>query len=360
MARIASDPMLDIQPDFASPTFEGLRNRIIGATQTTHDEVAADLIAAWQQDRNLRVVAWTRQIDEDAHLAAEAARAEREQEDQERVRLELEAEAEKKKPKINDFTVGTAVGDTLTPRPSQYAIHKLKSFEYIELWYFSPEGCKATSDEAKTSADDAFGFTKVEDFVALKPVASFKASRKAIQDHGLEWRQFDLAKNSFLLYINKLNWPEKHQRALTMFFMNIVAHPSRSEHFGEQTLLLYAARVRRDWHDTLILNNAFDISVFNPTLLRNMNEEVWNKARHESLTEVSFLPLAHYVNHLSNSTPPQFSPHFAFNHSCCFHLLPFYRFHSVYLCSRCLCFCSRYRSPCFRFLCFRFLCFCYL
>ncbi|KAG2154222.1 uncharacterized protein EDB93DRAFT_1239585 [Suillus bovinus] len=290
MARIATNPALDIQPDFASPTFELLRNRIIGGTQTTHQEVAADLIAAWQQDRNLRSIAWVEQETEDARLAAEAAQAEHEHLEQERLRIEQETEAElreveKKKPKINDFKSGMAVGDTLTPRPSQYAIHKLKTFEYVELWYFSPDGCKETSDEAKSTADDTFGFAKVDDFVALKPVASFKASRKAIQDHSLEWRQFDLAKNNFLLYINKLNWPEKHQRALTMFFMNIVAHPSRSEPFGERALLLYTARVRRDWHDLLVLDNAFDISVFNLLLLKNMTEEIWNKTRFESLTE---------------------------------------------------------------------------
>ncbi|KAG1789993.1 uncharacterized protein HD556DRAFT_755777 [Suillus plorans] len=308
MARIASDPAFDIQPDFSSPTFEGLRVRIIGGTQTTHEEVATELITAWQLDRDLRVTAWKRQVDEDAELAADAARVAREQANQERLRLEHEAEmelreAEKKKPKINDFQTGTAVGDTLTPRPSQYAIHKLKSFEYVELWYFSPDGCKTTADDAKTSAEDTFGLAKVDDFVALKPVASFKASRKAVQDHNLEWRQFDLAKNSFLLHINKLKWPEKHQRALTMFFMNIVAHPYRSEHFGEQALLLYAARVRRDWHDTLVLNNAFDISIFNLTLLKNMSEEVWNRARHESLTEVSSSKIVALSNSASDCTP---------------------------------------------------------
>jgi hypothetical protein len=294
MARIASDPALDIQPDFSSATFEGLRNRIIGHTQTTHEEVATELATAWQQDRNLRLTAWARQVEEDTRLTAEAAQAEVEQAqlEQDRLRLEQEAEtelreAEKKKPKINDFKSGIVVGDTLTPRPSQYAIHKLKSYEFVELWYFSPEGCKEASDEAKSNLEDTFGLTRVDDFVALKPVASARPSRKVIQDHSLEWRQFDLAKNSFLLYINKLSWPEKHQRALTMFFMNIVTHPYRSEPFGDRTLLLYAARVRRDWHDSLTLNNAFDISIFNLTLMKNMAEEIWNKARLDSLVEVS-------------------------------------------------------------------------
>lgn len=290
MPRIASDPALDIEPDFTSATFEGIRNRIIGNTQLTHDEAANELATGWQQDRDIRLAAWTLQVNEETRLAAEAAQAERELLEQERVLLEQEAEkerreTEKKKPKINDFQAGASVGDTLTHRPSQYAIHKLKSFEYVELWYFSPDGCREAADEAKSAADSTFGFTKVDDFIALKPVAAFKPSRKVIQDHSLEWRQFDMAKNSFLLYMNKLKWPEKHQRAITMFFMNVVSHPQRSEPFGERALLLYAARVRRDWHDTLALDNAFDISVFNTTLLKNLAEEVWNKLRLESLTE---------------------------------------------------------------------------
>ncbi|KAG1776943.1 hypothetical protein EV702DRAFT_1045645 [Suillus placidus] len=222
MAHIASDPALDIEPDFASISFQGIRNRIIGNTQTTHDEAANELITGWRQDRDIRLAAWTLQVNEATRLATEAARVEQERVDQERLLAEQEAEderqeVEKKKPKINDFKVGTSVSDTLLHRPSQYAVHKLKSFEYVELWYFSPDGCKDTADEAKSSTDRTFGFTKVDDFIALKAVAAFKPSRKAIQDHSLEWRQFDMAKNSFLLYINKLNWPEKHQRALTMF-----------------------------------------------------------------------------------------------------------------------------------------------
>ncbi|KAG0694955.1 hypothetical protein DFH29DRAFT_838020, partial [Suillus ampliporus] len=291
MARIASDPALDIEPDFTSVTFEGIRNRIIGNSQLTHAEAANELATGWQQDRDIRLAAWMQQTNEEALLVLEAAQAEHARLEQERLLLEQEAEnerkeTEKKKPKINDFKVGTSVGDTLTPRPSQYAIHKLKSFEYVELWYFSPDGCKETADEAKSSADGTYGFTKVDDFIALKPVASFKPSHKVVQDHSLEWRQFDMAKNSFLLHINKLNWPEKHQRAIMMFFMNIVSHPQRAEPFGERALLLYAARVRRDWHDSLTLDNAFDISVFNLSLLRNLAEEVWNKSRLESLAEL--------------------------------------------------------------------------
>ncbi|KAG1744625.1 uncharacterized protein EDB91DRAFT_1246740 [Suillus paluster] len=265
MARIASDLVLDIEPDFVSKTFQGIRNCIIGNTQVTHDKAANELITGWRQDQDIRLAAWTLQ-------------------------------AEKKKPKINDFKAGVSVNDTLTHCPSQYAIHKLKSFECVELWYFSPDSCKDTADEAKSSADSTFGFTKVNDFVALKAVTAFKPSRKAIQDHSLEWRQFDMAKNSFLLYINKLNWLEKHQCTITMFFMNVVSHPQCAEPFGKHALLLYAACVHWDWHDTLTLDNTFDIGVFNAMLLKNLTKEVWNKSCIESLTEVCTPPQLKSLN----------------------------------------------------------------
>lgn len=147
MACIASNPALDVEPDFTSPTFEGLRNCIIGNSQTTHAEAANELTVGWQQDHDIRITAWNQQATEDARLAAEQAQTAREVLEQEERTREQEAEnerreAEKKKPKINDFKVGTSVGNTLTPRPSQYAIHKLKSFEYVELRYFSPDSAK--------------------------------------------------------------------------------------------------------------------------------------------------------------------------------------------------------------------------
>ncbi|KAG1746845.1 hypothetical protein EDB19DRAFT_1826241 [Suillus lakei] len=236
MACIASDPALDIEPDFASATFTGLRNCIIRNTQTTHDKAANELMAGWQQDHDICVAAWTLQVNEEAQLAAEAAQVKHEYLKQEQLLLDH------------------SIVEKLLMKPNH-------------------------------QANGTFSFTKVEDFVALKSVVSFKPSRKAIQDHSLDWQQFDMAKNSFLLDINKLNWPEKHQHAITMFFITIISHPQCSEPFGERALLLYAVHVQRDWHDTLVLDNAFDISIFNPTLLKNLAKEVWNKAHFESLTE---------------------------------------------------------------------------
>ncbi|KAG2061374.1 hypothetical protein BDR06DRAFT_870610, partial [Suillus hirtellus] len=54
--------------------------------------------------------------------------------------------------------------------------------------------------------NNTFSLDKVEDFIALKLVVSFKASHKAIQDHNLKWHQFDLTKNtSFYTSISSTN-----------------------------------------------------------------------------------------------------------------------------------------------------------
>lgn len=65
MACIASDPALDIEPDFTSATFDGIRNRIIGNSQLTHEEAANELSNGWKQDRDICVAAWTVQSNEE-------------------------------------------------------------------------------------------------------------------------------------------------------------------------------------------------------------------------------------------------------------------------------------------------------
>jgi len=104
-------------------------------------------------------------------------------------------ELEKKQPKINDFDDDKMVGDFVMPCPSQFALGKLKSFSFTELWYFTEEGC---SKAQEFLLEDAYGITRVDNLVALKPVTAFKASKNAIPDADLTWRQMNISKNMML------------------------------------------------------------------------------------------------------------------------------------------------------------------
>ena len=73
---------------------------------------------------------------------------------------------------MNAFDILKGVEDALAPRPAPFAINKLDNFEYVELWYFTPEGCADASDFSKSSADEAFGLAQIDDVMALKPISS--------------------------------------------------------------------------------------------------------------------------------------------------------------------------------------------
>ncbi|KDQ58868.1 hypothetical protein JAAARDRAFT_192448 [Jaapia argillacea MUCL 33604] len=157
-------------------------------------------------------------------------RAEKEQAEQRKLELEWDTEvkrweAEKKKPKLNDFDKGKIVGDVITPHPSPYALNKLQNFKLVKLFYFTHEGCLDATQHAHTTADDAFGLTKADGFVTLRPVAAFKALRNIVQDEDLTWDQMILAKDNMLNHMEQMGWSVKHVTALVTFFFNIECHP---------------------------------------------------------------------------------------------------------------------------------------
>ncbi|KAG1718453.1 hypothetical protein EDD22DRAFT_963840 [Suillus occidentalis] len=263
--------------------YRGWLNTLIDGGATGENTIA-QMTEGWRLECQERIDLWQQQVEEDARELqerAECEKAEKEAEEQEEW-----CEAEKKKPKINNFNSETPMADIIIPRPSQYAIQKIKNIEYVELWYFSPDGCHdsvAITSRSTLDSNDTFGFAKVDGIVALKTIASFKASQKALQDHDLSWHQFDLAKTSFLIHIKKSGWPEKHQQALALFFMLITNHEHRMRPWGEKTLLRYAGFVHREWHDWLAQNQGFNIGIFNNALYNTLSDDVWETERDKSL-----------------------------------------------------------------------------
>jgi hypothetical protein len=294
-----ADPSFEVCPDFAGDLFEGIRNDLVNATGTTHQAVADRLREAWEVGHETRVRDWNRQRDEAAQEEAEIERARVAREEEERTAKEAEAEKErleleKKKPKMNSFNATVTVGDAIAPRPSQYAIQKLNSFEYVELWYFSPDGCKEAMKTSRSIADDTFSLAKLDDQLTIRPSSAFKASRSAIPDHELSFSVFLRAKNLFLTQANSAKWPQTHLDALALFFWHLENHSIRNtSELGDLVILHYASRVRLDWHDRLKRDEGFNIGIINKTLLRSINEEIWDRVRSRTLVMVRIYPSEH-------------------------------------------------------------------
>ena len=83
---------------------------------------------------------------------------------------------------MKDLALNKPVRDTTQLHPSRYAIHKLEERDYVELHYFTLEGYTEATKHDCTIAQDAFTFTKADDSLLLKPMASHKPSNKVTPD----------------------------------------------------------------------------------------------------------------------------------------------------------------------------------
>ena len=295
MPRIETEPHLEVLPDHAGPEYLELRALMIN-TGLTEQEALDQLNTTWTRGHTTRIQSWDQQLNEDTQAEEERQRTLAEQQVEEQLQREREEEAEKrevekKRPKINDFQDDLMIDDFVAPRPSSYALRKIEEFEYVELYYFTQEGCVDAQENQQTQGEDTFGITKRDDSIQLQSISSLKASKNVIQDSELTWRQMTMGRTNFLAHLATAKWPEKHVNALTQFFLQLDMHHFRSRPHGERVLILYQARVRRDWHDKLKLKLAYNLAHINEGLLRSISDEIWDFVRSTEIKEVSNLSI---------------------------------------------------------------------
>ncbi|KAJ7059010.1 hypothetical protein C8F01DRAFT_1085467 [Mycena amicta] len=291
MARITRNPNLDVCPDFAGPIFQTARDVITAAdTNKTADDVVAEFTAAWQADWDTKKAAWDVQELADQAARDAADQAVRDEAAHRRAKLDAEIaaekkEADKKKPKLNDFDTNKGVSDSIAPRPAAFALRKLERYEYIELWYFTREGCTdaAVSAANKTINEDAFALAKIDDIVGLRLAGSFSASKNVVKDCDLTWEQLAFAKNSMLHQMTLLSWPAKHVESLANFWYNLETHPTRSMLHGDRIVITYQSEVRIEWHEALKRDQGFNIAHINDSLMRRASDKIWDSV-HETVS----------------------------------------------------------------------------
>jgi len=185
MNWIISDPAFEVMPDFTSAIFLQMRTLLSNAQDITEAEAITQLSDTWTADNDARRVLWAQQQDADNQARLQEAEAQWTAEEAEPLPPQLDAV--NKKLKISDFDENKKVSNSLIPWPSTFALHKIDSGEYVELWYFTPEGCKDAANSLKSTADETFGLSKVDDVVTIRSVASSTASRNVIRDQDLYW-----------------------------------------------------------------------------------------------------------------------------------------------------------------------------
>jgi len=316
--RLATDPSTEVCPDFALDIYAPLRDDLQRGMAASNEDIVVRLDELWSHEHNERMRRWNTQQAAAAQAADEAKLQWQAQEAEAQQLAEQEAEWEcseaEKKPKINDFDETKQIPSVLPPCPSQYALQKLRQFEYVELWYFSPNAYREAARESRSIAEDALGVTKKDDVLTLKPAMAIKASKNALLDHELPIADFFKAKNAFLQQATQAGWPAKHINAISLFFWNLEVHPMWETPHGDEIILTYASRVHRQWHNDLKMktmgNIGFEVGA--------RRQEDISRRQEEQLTKVCSFPFSITVTWLTirlHSLPPLMLP-------CFTHIIP--------------------------------------
>jgi hypothetical protein len=303
MPRIIHDPNEAECPTFDDEAYANFRDMLIAGHQGpgvfTHEEAAGMLRTSWQKTQDKKVALWNEQLQQDQVAREEEERVEKEQErlkhqEQEKEEGRAKREAERKKPKINAFDPDAIVPGYIPPRPSNYALNKIKNLKYVELDYFTIKGCTGAQVEREmTSNHDTLGLTRLDNVAVFQPISSLKPSKNIRRDEELGWEEMVFAKNKMLEQMTISGvWPATHIKATLMLFVELENHPVRSQHLGNQIVVVYAARARRHWFDMIEQDRGFNLGKIGDDLMRNVTHEVRDEARQNDMAEVKTI---HYM-----------------------------------------------------------------
>lgn len=304
MPQITLNSNLVEAPDFTLDAYAIACDAIAAQHNITQEDAAECLKAAWTVDNDAKKQAWEQQELADNKEAIQRAQEEEDQHQMEALQhnaanMQTETrETEKKKPKLNSFIANCPIATAIKLCPSRFALHKLEERDYIELSYFTPEGCAEAANNDHAVAEEAFAFSKVNNLVSLQPISAFKASSKVIQDDKLSWHEMSMAKINLLQCMEETGWPKDYIVALATFYLNLENHPKHQEPDGDAILLAYQAQTQCEWHIQLKSTSgepAFDISIINNDLVEKIGIKMWN-AMKTSLTTRSVPNLLHKVS----------------------------------------------------------------
>ena len=205
---------------------------------------------------------------------------------------------------IADFDPNVTISDMVPRSPARYAIDKIKTMEYVELWYFTTEGIRDTSRVSCTAADNALGLLQTDaGIMAFQQVKATKVSRNVRNDESLSWDQISTARHNIVAAANA--WPEKLKQSLADFFMNLEALVA--DGYDTRAIVQYQAVSRRRWHEAMLgEHQMFNISHINMNLLANLKTEMQGLDIKDLQRQASKIFPHSTSRHNANHDPPPF------------------------------------------------------
>ncbi|THH09380.1 hypothetical protein EW146_g8696, partial [Bondarzewia mesenterica] len=135
--------------------------------------------------------AWATQVLADQEITDTVERAQAEGEEQTYLKAKQaatteKAKANKKKPHLLTWDKSTMVNNQIRLHPFAYAIHKLKGFKYVELWYFALEGHNDATNSGLSASEDTYTIISSRNTIQFMSVATHNPSKRVVQDVNLK------------------------------------------------------------------------------------------------------------------------------------------------------------------------------
>ncbi|KIO04615.1 hypothetical protein M404DRAFT_26070 [Pisolithus tinctorius Marx 270] len=300
MPMLASNPHEATCPDFTSEKYLQARECLLNDA-INHEAAANQLELLWTVNNDLERQEWDRQT-----LAEQEANKERERlaaEERERLWQELKREQEialqedKKKyrnkyaPVLQDVAVPMDTIIVLAP----IASCRLRKGDYCELYFFTNKGLQNAELTPCSTDDDAMALLQSGDGLhTFVPIAAARAKGNVTKDEDLSWEEFSEAAHRLVAAMKENNWEKENVDNHVKFWLALENHPWRhgSCAISKSALLVYQARVRRKWHDTLNTGHSFNIALVNDRLLANIRDELVHSARVAELDSLKRVSLS--------------------------------------------------------------------
>ncbi|KAG2111122.1 hypothetical protein DEU56DRAFT_843866 [Suillus clintonianus] len=214
MPLLAENPNLAIVPDFESNEHAEARAQLIN--DTVDEQQAADILASlWRIQNNSDKLRWDARLQEEARTAEAERRQAAEAEAQRQQTLLAEQEAavlEERKKNKSKYAPIRNIDIPSNPiiLPCQYAIRRMKSGEFCELFYFTNNGLEEASRAVFTADEDALIMLPTSDGMHKWIPAGAARDPKAqvVKDENLTWEQFNEAAPCMIALMKENDWPD--------------------------------------------------------------------------------------------------------------------------------------------------------
>ncbi|KAF9782113.1 hypothetical protein BJ322DRAFT_1022596 [Thelephora terrestris] len=175
------DPTAETEPDYESAVWDAARNAIIAGGKTPEEAIGI-LREGWRAQHDGALKEWNE------HLQ----RQQEEENKRERGQADLSVGEQNTEPDVPEW-INKPTPSFLDIKPARNILKRLEKKEFIELWYFTAEGCKETSAADLNTPDNLLGLLNTGTGFALHAMGA-PTSSKVIQDEDLSWNQLTEAK----------------------------------------------------------------------------------------------------------------------------------------------------------------------